>query len=216
MERRTLRSSKVDATPSKSSNGNAGTVKKTKQVMVRGVPANTYRLRVAGGIAAGIVVIGVLSWLLSTNRLSLSGNVKADQVSGLGSKLEFTFKMLALPLIWVLGSNATVCLLRLIRVQAIDPLNYREELIEVPVNVLSNSIEQLILTAFGQLAVVIHLNGPEIVRIIPLVNFLFIIGRTAYALGYPKWRSFGFTLTALPSALLIVYAAWNVLRNQYL
>jgi hypothetical protein len=189
---------------------------KKRQVSVRGIPADVYRLRVGAGLLGGTVFVGLLYWLINSNKLSLSGNVRKEDINGLGDKLGYTLKLLTLPLLWVLGSNLTVCFFRLTRVQAIDPLNNRDELIEVPVNIFVNSIKQFILTAFGQLSIVPILSGSDIVRIIPLVNILFVVGRIAYSLGYPKYRSFGFTLSSLPSTALITYSAWNVIRSHYL
>ena len=218
----TLRSSQaaksgdVSATPSKRAANGAASSGRSKGKVVSGVPVSTWRLRIAGGIAAGTVFIGFLWWLLSSERLSLSGNFTAEKIGTFGTKLEFTLKFLVLPLVWLFGCQSTICFLRVIRSQAIDPLNGYEDLIEVPRNILSNSVEQFIFSAVGQLTVMHYLSGVDVVRVIPLVNILFVLGRIAYTVGYSKWRSFGFSLTALPNALLIGYALVKFVTTHFL
>lgn len=71
--------------------------------------------------------------------------------------------------------------------------------IAVKVAVLQNSLEQAVLTFGAHLALAAVLRGHELV-LIPLLAFLFLVGRVAFALGYRKGargRAFGMAVTGI-------------------
>lgn len=70
----------VAATPAKgqqTANGGPSTRKATrKDPNINGVPLSLYRRRIIIGTTAAIIFIGVLGYLLQTQRISLHGNFR--------------------------------------------------------------------------------------------------------------------------------------------
>ena len=78
--------------------------------------------------------------------------------------------------------------------------------IAVPLAFLQNTLEQSVIAVFTHLALVLLLGAQAIPFIVGSV-LLFTIGRVTFLAGYPKGagaRSFGMTLTALPSLAAFV------------
>jgi len=210
----------VAPTPAKgqqTANGGPSTRKATrKDPNINGVPLSLYRRRIIYGTTAAIVFIGVLGYLLQSQRISLHGNFSPEKASGFGSKVEVTFRFLILPTLWILANILYVMWSRVRHPEALDPLNDYEHLVEVPRNILKNSIEQVVLSVIAQLAVISYLSGPEVAKIIPATNLLFLIGRIIYAATYPRLRSFGFCLSFLPSSGLVGYALYKFVTVNFL
>jgi len=211
----------VAPTPAKggqhTANGGPSTRKATrKDPNINGVPLSLYRRRIIYGTTAAIVFIGVLGYLLHSQRISLHGNFSPEKASGFGSKVEVTFRFLILPTLWILANIIYVMWSRVQHPEALDPLNDFEHLVEVPRNILRNSIEQLVLSVVAQLAVISYLSGPEVAKIIPATNLLFFIGRIIYAATYPTFRSFGFCLSFIPSTGLVGYALYKFITVNFL
>ena len=95
---------------------------------------------------------------------------------------------------------------------AIDPMNGYESTTEMSKNNLTNSVEQFLMSAVSQLILIIHLDSNSVLNIIPTMNLLFILGRIAFWLGYPKYRSIGFMLTNYPTIVAVVYNLYKFVR----
>lgn len=190
--------------------------KRRKEVIVNEVPISTYVRRIIVGATASLLTMGLLAWLVWTGKLILTGNFATDKMSGFGSKLEFTLRFLILPVVWCLLSDLSVMLSRVLNVEALDPLNEREDLVEVPNNILRNSIEQLILTTMTQLSLISYLSAADVARVIPFMNVTFLVGRITFYAGYPRFRTYGFAMTFLPTAAAIVYVAYKFVVTTFL
>ena len=81
-----------------------------------------------------------------------------------------------------------------------NPLG-KDELIQKDKNFLQNTLEQLAVFLLTAGALMTYLEGEEL-RLIPLYSFAFVLGRILYRVGYPKHRTFGFTMTLFPSTFL--------------
>ena len=198
-------------TPAKAKSG-----RNRKELVINDVPAGRYIQRILVGASASIVTMTLIAWTVWTGRISLTGNFATDKMSGFGSKLEFTLRFLILPVLWLLVSDLIVMLTRVIRLEALDPLNEHEDLVEVGNNVLRNTMEQLILTTMAQLSLISYLPAADVARVIPFMNITFLIGRITYYAGYPKLRTYGFTMTFLPTAAAILFVAYKFITSTFL
>lgn len=185
-------------------------------MMVNDVPASLYLKRIGVGATASIVTMSLLAWLIHTGKIVLTGNFATDKMSGFGSKLEFTLRFLILPTLWILINSMLVMLNRLRKQEALDPLNDHEDVVQVANNVLRNSVEQLLMSMIVQLSLISYLPGPDVARVVPFMNVTFLVGRITFYAGYPKFRSFGFVMTFLPTALAITYVAYKFVVTTFL
>ena len=81
---------------------------------------------------------------------------------------------------------------------------------------LQNTLEQTVLAVGGHLILAELLRGPELV-LIPLLVFLYLLGRMAFAAGYainPIARGFGMALTGAPIGFAYVLAAVLILSGR--
>lgn len=88
---------------------------------------------------------------------------------------------------------------------AVDPLAGKDHLVQFEKNVLTNTVEQLILFLTITLALTTYLDGAEM-KLIPLYSVLWVIGRILFRIGYginSKYRSFGM-FTNLSSSLFFL------------
>lgn len=197
---------------SSSSSSSSGS---NSNIKVSGLPLKTWHLNISLGATGAILVLSSLSYLSYDGYLNfLSGSVNPDKLTGYGLKSEYVFRYLILGLTFTVVNIAAVGFKRLLSPQALDPLNHHEDLIQSVRNILSNSIEQLLVSVVTQLCLVSYLNGIQVARIIPLMNMSFLLGRITFALGYPKYRTFGFTLSFLPVLISVPYILYRFLSSQ--
>lgn len=192
------------------------TTRRKKELVINDVPASKYIQRILIGATTSLLTMGLLGWAVWTGRVILTGNFATDKMSGFGSKLEFTLRFLILPILWILVNDLLVMFARVLNLEALDPLNDREDLVEVPNNILRNSMEQVILTTVTQLSLISYLSAAEVARVIPFLNITFLIGRIAYYAGYPRFRTYGFTMTFLPTAAAIAFVAYKFFVTTFL
>lgn len=93
---------------------------------------------------------------------------------------------------------------------AINPLSGNENLVELPNRILTNTLEQVVLSSLNQLILVTWLPEEKL-HLLPLISTTFILGRITFAFGYllnPWWRSYGVTLTIVPTMGMTGYNVW--------
>ena len=73
----------------------------------------------------------------------------------------------------------------------------------------------MLLSLITQVSLIAFLTADETLKLIPLLNLLWVVGRVTFYLGYPKYRSFGFATTYMPSCLAAIYAAYKMANVQY-
>lgn len=108
-----------------------------------------------------------------------------------------------LMLIWVMTER--------VRTGAINPLSGQENLVNRRVRIQVNTFEQSIISLLAQLALLPHLSLPQLNDVLPLMNMLFLLGRTLFSLGYPNHRSSGFVIGFLPNTAAILYSLYHSL-----
>lgn len=165
------------------------------------------------GTLGGIVFILLLTWLTLSGWINLSGRANASQLwdASYYHRLEFTIRYQILGIGW-LYFNAVYVMYRRLRTRAVNPLAPGEEAVFEANKILTNSVEQFLLSFFAQVISISYLDEQLLLKLIPLVNLLFIIGRITFFLGYPIRRTFGFTLTWIPTSLLLVFSLVSFVR----
>lgn len=130
------------------------------------------------------------------------------------TKLEFTVKYWLLPLIWF-KVNIWLVIMKRIPSQAINPLSGHENIVEPVRNILSNTLEQMIGSLVMQCSLISFLSKDEVVKVIPIINVLFFLGRITFWLGYPRFRTFGFVMTDFPTTLGLGAAVYLCFTNHF-
>jgi len=118
----------------------------------------------------------------------------------------FTFEWFVLIAVWLAFSVAWVIRCNCKSTGGCDPTVQRSELSQEAQRLLTNSIEQAVLTIVAQLALVPFITGEETIRLIPLINLAWFIGRIAFFYGYPQRRGIGFGLSYFASLAIIAYS----------
>lgn len=118
------------------------------------------------------------------------------QLLALYASLHAFIQMLALLLV-ALGRLST---------GAHDPFSGLEHLVEVRRRVQVNTFEQSVLSLLAQFSLLPHLPIDVLVPLFATMNALFAMGRLAFWLGYPKHRTFGFSIGFIPSGYAILYS----------
>ncbi len=105
---------------------------------------------------------------------------------------------------WLLISVYFVIRIRVFSI-AMNPMFGYEHLTQAAKNNLTNSVEQFLLSAISQLILITNISESDILKTIPIINILFLIGRITFWLGYPRYRFFGITLSSIPINLMVCY-----------
>lgn len=128
-----------------------------------------------------------------------------DKLKGFSLKAEYTLRYQTLLMFWLLF-NIFATIFGRNKTQALNPL-YQDTEIKMQFfkNVLTNSYEQIFISVISQLILASYADGGVILKYIPLVNILQLIGRIAFFAGYPLKRGFGFACTVFPNVILVFY-----------
>ena len=65
-----------------------------------------------------------------------------------------------------------------------------------------------------QLALVAYLTPLMTIRLIPMLNYLWFIGRIMFALTYPDYRGAGFSLTVCPTTIALCYVLFKLFATE--
>lgn len=112
-------------------------------------------------------------------------------------RIAFTLKYIGVQLAWIVLLMYYVIWQRL-ETPALDPTNGWEEHVQVAKNMLTNSIEHSAVFTFALLTMSIELDAVMVGRMVPGLTAIFMAGRVAFWLGYPRYRAFGFGLSNFP------------------
>lgn len=167
-------------------------------------------------LSALVLVIGA-SHLANTGRLSVlqpqDRKAVLESLNTFTGKLEFTAKYWILGLIW-LYFHIHVLIGQRITTKAANPLAGSEDRVQAEKNVFSNSIEQFLMAIITQTSALPYLTATQVLHIIPLFNGLFLAGRVFFWLGYPKRRSFGFTLGMVPISMATFFTTYHFVTHN--
>ncbi|XP_052765553.1 transmembrane protein 79-like [Mya arenaria] len=165
-----------------------------------------------GAIKRGLILLVVLFTIGYT--FTPTKHIKLDTTS---DRLIFTLQWQALSVLTLLFALRGVAQKRY-GTKAMDPLNgNNENAVKFEARFLQNTLEQLILSVFGQLVLCTHLTEAT-PRVIPVLVCLFVIGRAIFWMYYkkaPLKRATGFLLTFIPSMLInvlnVVFLVMNLI-----
>jgi len=186
------------------------------------VPPNPLREQQKRASIASLVCfvfIGILSFVIFDDQyLNLGLNLGVNnsvQISSYWHKLEFVVCYQTIGISWILF-NMFYVISKRCNTKAIDPLDKEaEEEVAVAKNIMQNSIEQFLMSAFAQIISISFLDKSILIKVIPLINLLFVLGRVTFWLGYPKYRTFGFMCSAIPNTLLINYNLIKFIQSLF-
>lgn len=82
-------------------------------------------------------------------------------------------------------------------------------------NILQNTFEQFILSAFAQFILISFLDEVWTLRTIPWINFLLLIGRITFYIGYPMYRAFGMFCGFIPTMGMICVAVYKFFEHLF-
>ncbi|RWS17039.1 hypothetical protein B4U79_13193 [Dinothrombium tinctorium] len=167
-----------------------------------------YQVAAIGTVAA-IILMVFTTYLVMNDIIRLNGNTKWQELTTYASRLEFTMRYQVLGVTFLILASFLVMAVR-VRTPAVDPLAGYEYLTQRQRNILTNSLETFVMLSFSQFIVISNLTSQLIVKIIPLVNVLYFIGRFAFLLGYPKYRTFGVILSFTPITALNAYNLYKL------
>lgn len=91
----------------------------------------------------------------------------------------------------------------------------REDKIAAQKNILQNTLEQVVLSLVTQISLIAFLTAEQVLKVIPFMNLLWIFGRIFFILGYPNYRSFGFSITFFPTAAAALFTVYKFAEIQY-
>lgn len=137
-------------------------------------------------------------------------SIREELLKGFNSRAEYALRYQTLLLAWLVFNVNSVIYVRLTR-KALNPLiESTEKHAQMQKNILTNSFEQIVLSVFLQLAFASFADPSFAMRIIPAINVVQFIGRIAFFLGYPWYRTFGVSLTMSPNLFLVSYNLYKM------
>ncbi len=83
-------------------------------------------------------------------------------------------------------------------------------------NILTNSVEQFLISSVLMLVYASMTTCAEGLKIIPVYSFLFVLARILFVFGYsksPKYRSFGMSINIIITTALAMFIGYNYYRN---
>lgn len=157
-------------------------------------------------IASYSLIGAVLYFSLNdTLRLYPKSITKPDALKGFNARFEYSVRYQTLQVSWLVFMVFSVIFVRFTK-RALNPLVPGTEAVaQGQKNILTNSIEQTLISVLLQFAFASFAEPSLVMKIIPAVNFLALFGRIAFFFGYPMYRTFGMNLTITPNLMLAVY-----------
>lgn len=168
-----------------------------------------WNRRVSQALSVLGLVTLVLMWWGWENVVSPRLGLHRLHVSSMQDRLVLALRNQVPALLSLMVSWLHVSLTRALTAAA-NPLARHEGLVELPNRILTNTLEQVVLSALNTLILATWLPEEKL-RILPLISTTFILGRITFALGYllnPWWRSFGVILTTVPTIGMTGYNVW--------
>jgi MAPEG family len=132
--------------------------------------------------------------------------------SDIAARLAFGVAWLIVPGVILLACIMVTALSRLFSVEAFDGTRTPpSRFMEINLRVTQNTLEQSMLAAIAWCGLALALPA-ERLGIIPVLAALFAVGRILFWMGYqinPLARAVGFGITALPTAVALLWLAWR-------
>ena len=156
--------------------------------------------------AAAFLFMGLFTLLVHLETIKLyPASMTVETVRGFSFRIEYALRYQTLLVTWLLF-NVMATIFGRLSTKAINPLDSSsEENVQVHKNILTNTVEQTLVSVFAQLIFVSFASPEAVLKFIPLINIIFFIGRIAFFFGYPLKRALGFQMTVVPTIVLVIY-----------
>jgi len=131
------------------------------------------------------------------------------------NQLEFVLRYQVVGLLVLLLSIQRVAWTRL-WTRAINPLAGYDYLVEKSTRILTNTLEQFLVSFVNQLILATWVSEDKL-KFIPLINFYFLLGRICFMIGYhidPKHRTFGFVVAGIPNVIMTGFNTYFLLTKS--
>lgn len=196
---------------------------KSSRIVVTEERISTYNRSTSGEqnkrqmkIAVLLSILGALlaiclAFLIYKDIISLHPkSMKPEALKSFVSKLEYTVRYQALLACWLLFAVFATMFGRA-KNKALNPLELGTEgSIQSYKNILQNSLEQIVIAVLGQFAFISYAEPSTVLKFIPLINILLLIGRIAFFVGYPLKRGVGMGITTFINTALIIYVIYRL------
>lgn len=172
----------------------------------------TRERRISGLLSvAGVLVLIAMYYayeLLVVPRLGLTNL----HLHSLQDRLTYAIRLQLPGLLILLLSVLHVASVRAVGGPKLSP---NDSYLNLAVKILTNSVEQFILSAGSQLVLATYLPEDRL-KILPLIAATFVVGRLTFMTGYligPHLRSFGFVVTFIPTFGALGYSSYFMLTT---
>lgn len=122
--------------------------------------------------------------------------IHLPRMTSIIDRLNYTLQMQVFNLIPLFVTLGLVIYHRMVN-GAINPLSGHDVLIEKPIRIMTNTVEQTLMAALSQLTLASYISS-DYMFMMPFLVTLYVIGRFLFIVGYmihPKYRGFGFVTT---------------------
>lgn len=171
----------------------------------------SYLSKPAVQLPLAIATVGFPTYLAINDRLVLT---KPVRLKTFVDKLFFTINYFVVIAALLVACQINVVVNRVLS-RTPNPLTQRNVKVQKANNILNNSIEAAIITVITQLTLTTLISAEDIVRFIPLINYMFVYGRVVFAIGYPHLRLYGFAINLLINLLIISYALIMIHKRDF-
>jgi hypothetical protein len=171
--------------------------------------AKLVKVATAAFLFSWLLIGAVMYFCLNDTLRLYPKSIKLDSLKGFNSRVEFSLRHQVLLYLWLFFNVHSVIYVRLTR-KAINPLvESTEKLAQQQKNILTNSFEQTMMSSFLQLMFCSFADPSLVMKLIPAVNLVQFLGRIAFFLGYPYYRTFGVSLTLTPNMLMMGFNLYH-------
>lgn len=99
-----------------------------------------------------------------------------------------------------------------------NPLYGNDGIMQVEKNFLQNSLEQFCLSVPVLFVAATYFDTPQLMKIIPLYSFTFVLGRIAFRIGYgigPQYRSLGILINQFSFWILVTIVVYLMFTKGF-
>lgn len=130
-------------------------------------------------------------------------SMKEETLKGFAARVEYTLRYQTLLLFSLVFCVMATIYVR-VTTMSLNPLDERtESRVQGAKNILTNTLESIIISIFNQLIFVTYAQPVVILKYIPYLNIVLFVGRATFFAGYPLKRSFGYMSTIIPNLILM-------------
>lgn len=163
-------------------------------------------------LASGAIIFMLVSLgLVASELISLyPEKMNAEKLKGFATRVEYTLRYQTLLVTWLLV-NVLITIYGRITTRALNPLDEKTETSVLMINrILSNSFESIIISVLLQLTFVTFAEPATVLKYIPLINIIQLVGRLTFFAGYPLKRAFGYMCTLWPNIIMCVFNVYKL------